>query len=125
MVLVTIYHNPNCSKSLQTLALLRDHGVEPEVIEYLKTPPDALTLAGILSKLRMEPRETMRTKEEKYMSLGLAEIYDREKLIQVMVENPILIERPIVVRGNKACIGRPPDQVLKLLKEGQKFVIKT
>ena len=115
MTEVTMYHNPQCSKSRQTLALLSEQGVEADVVEYLQTPPDAKTLDELLQKLGLEPRELMRTKEDEYEALGLAEATDRAQLIQAMVEHPILIERPIVVKGNQARIGRPPEQVLDIL----------
>ena len=115
MAEVTMYHNPRCSKSRQTLALLSEQGVEADVVEYLKTPPDAETLDALLQKLGLEPRELMRTKEDEYEALGLAKVTDRARLIQAMVEHPILIERPIVVKGNQARLGRPPEQVLDIL----------
>lgn len=113
---VTIYHNPRCSKSRQTLQLLRDKGIEPEIVEYLQTPPDAAALDGYLTKLGMEPRELMRKKEAPYKELNLAdESLDRAALIAAMVGNPILIERPIVVSDGKVAIGRPPESVLEIL----------
>ncbi len=113
---VTIYHNPRCSKSRQTLQLLRDRGIEPRIIEYLKTPPDAKTLDGFLGTLAMEPRALMRRKEAPYKELNLAdESLSRAALIAAMVENPILIERPIVVNGEKVALGRPPESVLEIL----------
>ncbi|UCH74490.1 MAG: arsenate reductase (glutaredoxin) [Rhodospirillales bacterium] len=113
---VTIYHNPRCSKSRQTLQLLRDRGIEPEIIEYLKTPPDAATLDGFLAKLGLEPRQLMRRKEAPYKELNLAdESLSRAALIAAMVDNPILIERPIVVKGAKVALGRPPESVLEIL----------
>jgi arsenate reductase len=113
---VTIYHNPRCSKSRQTLALLQEKGVEPEIIEYLSSPPDAATLGEILGKLGMEPRELMRRKEAPYKDLNLAdEGKSQDALIQAMVDNPILIERPIVLSDGKAALGRPPEQVLDIL----------
>jgi len=115
MAEVTIYHNPRCSKSRQTLALLAESGVAANVVEYLKTPPDAKTLDELLHKLGLEPRELMRTKEDEYAALGLAAVTDRAQLLQAMVEHPILIERPIVVKGSQARLGRPPEQVLALL----------
>lgn len=116
MSIPTIYHNPRCSKSRQTLELITENGHEPEVIEYLKTPPDAKTIKGLLKQLGITPRELIRTKEAVFdeLKLGGAELTD-EQLINAMVENPILIERPIVVRGNKARMGRPPEQVLEIL----------
>jgi arsenate reductase len=113
---VTIYHNPRCSKSRQTLALLQEKGIEPEIIEYLTSPPDVATLGEILGKLGMEPRELMRRKEAPYKELGLDDAgKSRDALIKAMVENPILIERPIVLSGGKAALGRPPEQVLNIL----------
>ncbi len=114
---VIIYHNPRCSKSRATLALLRERGVEPKIIEYLKTPPTKEELEEILAKLGMtEPRQLMRTKEKIYKELGLDDPeLGREQLIQAMVEHPILIERPIVIAGDKAAIGRPPEKVLEIL----------
>ena len=111
----TIYHNPHCSKSRQTLALLGEHGVEPKIVEYIQNPPDPETLETVLEKLGMEPQEVMRTKEKEYRTLGLTGVTERQSLIWVMTENPILIERPIVVSGNRARIGRPPEKVLELL----------
>lgn len=113
---VTIYHNPRCSKSRQTLQLLRDHDLEPEVVDYLKTPPDAATLERLLGLLGLEPRELMRRKEAEYKELGLDDpALSREQLIAAMVEHPRLIERPIVVGGGKAALGRPPEKVLEIL----------
>lgn len=110
---VTIYHNPRCTKSRQTLALLREHDVEPTVIEYLKTPPDAATLKQLLKKLGMKPQGLIRRKE--YRALGLEETDDPGELIARMVDNPQIIERPIVVRGSAARLGRPPEAVLEIL----------
>lgn len=113
---VQIYHNPRCSKSRQTLQLLKDQGVEPEVVEYLKTPPDRQTLAAILEALDMPPHQLLRKGEAIYKELGLKEPgLSDDALLDAMVENPILIERPIVVNGNKAAIGRPPESVLAIL----------
>ena len=111
-----IYHNPRCSKSRQTLALLEENGHAPEVVEYLKEPPTIAELQAILTKLKMSPRELMRKGEDIYKELGLGdEGLDDATLLKAMVENPILIERPIVIAGQKARIGRPPEQVLKIL----------
>jgi len=113
---VTIYHNPRCSKSRHTLQLLRDNGVEPTIIEYLKAPPDAVTLMEILGKLDFEPRGLMRKTEEVYKENGLAdEGLSESALIDAMVADPILIERPIVLANGKAALGRPPESVLKIL----------
>ncbi|WP_024548629.1 arsenate reductase (glutaredoxin) [Siccibacter turicensis] len=114
---VTFYHNPRCSKSRETLALLQDKGIEPQVVLYLETPPDAATLKALLKKLGFaSARDLMRTKEDLYKSLNLADASLSEAvLINAMVENPKLIERPIVVVGDKARLGRPPEQVLDIL----------
>ncbi|HSN23785.1 MAG TPA: arsenate reductase (glutaredoxin) [Methylomicrobium sp.] len=113
---IKIYHNPRCSKSRETLQLLRDRGIEPEIVEYLKTPPSEQELDAILQKLGMEPRDLMRKKEAPYDENDLlAPSLDRQTLIQAMVRFPILIERPIVVNGDKAAIGRPPEKVLAIL----------
>ena len=112
---VTIYHNPRCSKSRQTLALLQDKGIEPEIVEYLKTPPGADEIAVILKKLGIEARALMRTKEAVYKELGLAQVTDEQALIEAMAANPVLIERPVVIKGSKAALGRPPEQVLEIL----------
>ncbi len=113
---VTIYHNPRCSKSRQTLQLLRERGVEPEVVEYLKTPPTAAELDAILQKLDLEPRDLMRKQEAEYKATGMDNPdLDRKSLINGMVATPKLIERPIVLANDKAAIGRPPENVLAIL----------
>ncbi|MBV2092607.1 MAG: arsenate reductase (glutaredoxin) [Candidatus Thiodiazotropha sp. (ex. Lucinisca nassula)] len=111
-----IYHNPRCSKSRQTLQLLEEQGVEPEIVEYLKTPPDSETLETILDMLGLEPRELMRRKEPEYKQnqLDNPEL-SRKQLIEAMVAHPKLIERPIVIKNGKAAIGRPPEKVLEIL----------
>ncbi|MCC4265367.1 arsenate reductase (glutaredoxin) [Oceanimonas baumannii] len=112
-----IYHNPRCSKSRETLALLKQQGLEPEIIKYLDTPPDAEQIKVLLSQLGMSSaRELMRTKEELYKTLELAGVTDEDALIAAMTANPKLIERPIVVCNGKAALGRPPEQVLDILK---------
>jgi arsenate reductase len=113
---VTIYHNPRCSKSRQTLDLLEAEGVNPDIVKYLETPPDAVTLTQLLDMLGLEPRDLMRKGETEYTELNLANPdLTREQLIQTMVEHPRLIERPIVVANGKAVIGRPPAKVLDIL----------
>ena len=113
---VKIYHNPRCGKSRQTLQLLKEQGIDPEIIEYLKTPPSAEELNDILQKLGMEPRDLMRKNEAEYKASGLDDqALDRQALINGMVSHPILIERPIVVANDKAAIGRPPEAVLSIL----------
>jgi arsenate reductase len=113
---VTILHNPRCSKSRQTLALLHERGIEPEVVEYLRHPPSAAELDRILAMLGLEPRQAMRRHEPPYRELGLDEpSLGRGALIAAMVAHPVLIERPIVVAGGRARIGRPPEAVLDIL----------
>ena len=113
---VTIYHNPRCSKSRQTLELLRSRGLEPDIVEYLKTPPGKSELSGILALLGMGPRELMRKKEAEYKANGLdgGGLSD-DQLLDAMIEYPVLIERPIVLANGKAAIGRPPENVLEIL----------
>ena len=114
--MVTIYHNPRCSKSRQTLALLEENGVKPEVVLYLETPPNADTLRGLLSKLGITARQLLRTGEDPYKENNLSDAsLSEDALIQAMVDHPKLIERPIVVKGAKAVIGRPPENVLELI----------
>lgn len=116
MTTTTIWHYPRCSKSRKTLALLEDKGIEPEVVRYRQDPPTAERLAWVLDRLGMEPRELMRTKEDAYDALGLDdESKTRQELIEAMVEHPELIERPVVIRGDKVALGRPPENVLDIL----------
>jgi arsenate reductase len=114
---VTIYHNPRCSKSRETLALLEKKGITPKVVEYLKEPPSAATLKKIVKMLGLpSARDLMRKKEPPYKDLKLDNpALSEDKLIAAMVENPVLIERPIVVTDGKAALGRPPESVLKIL----------
>lgn len=112
----TIYHNPRCSKSRQTLALLEEKGVTPEVVLYLETPPSADQIKDILAKLAIKPRQLMRTKEALYKENNLADdSLTDEQLIDAMVRFPKLIERPIVLANNKAALGRPPEDILAIL----------
>ena len=113
---IQIYHNPRCSKSRQTLALLTEQGIQPEVVEYLKTPPTEQTLRIILEQLNMTARDLLRTGEAVYKELKLSDksISDQE-LISAMCKYPKLIERPIVIHDGKAKIGRPPEAVLEIL----------
>ena len=113
---VTIYHNPRCSKSRQTLALLEAQGCEPTIIEYLKTPPNPQQMKNILRLLGITPREIMRKKEAEYAehSLDNPDLGDDE-LVAAMCAHPILIERPIVLANGKAAFGRPPEQVLEII----------
>lgn len=113
---VKIYHNPRCSKSRQTLQLLQEHGVEPEVVEYLKTPPDKETLKNILSQLQLSPRDLMRHKENEYTENHLDDpSLSDDELIEAMLKHPKLIERPIVVTDKGTTIGRPPENVLEVV----------
>jgi len=113
---IRIYHNPRCSKSRQTLKLIRDAGIEPEIIEYLEAPPSTKELQELLRKLGVEPRDLMRKGESLYRELGLAtRDLSREESIQILHDHPQLIERPIVVKGRHAVIGRPPENVAELL----------
>ena len=111
---VTIYHNPRCNTSRKTLALLEKKGVKPQVIAYLKTPPSAAELKQLLTKLGMKPRDLLRKKEAKEAGLDNPDLTDAQ-LIAGMVKHPIAIERPIVVKGSRAALGRPPEAVLKIL----------
>ncbi|ERS09292.1 MULTISPECIES: arsenate reductase (glutaredoxin) [Marinobacter] len=111
-----IFHNPRCSKSRQTLELLQQKGIEPEIIRYLETPPTEQELLHILDLLGCEPRELMRTKEAEYREQGLDNPdLSREALIRAMANTPKLIERPIVLANGKAAVGRPPENVLDIL----------
>ncbi len=113
---VTIYHNPRCSKSRQTLQLLEQRGIEAEIVEYLITPPSVQKLEQILALLGLSARELMRRKEPVYRELGLENEHLTEaELIAAMRENPVLIERPIVVANAEARIGRPPERILEIL----------
>lgn len=111
---VTIYHNPRCTKSRETLALLEKKGVEIRIVEYLKTPPDEAELKRILKMLGRTPRELLRAKEAKEAGLDKPGLSDDE-IIAGMIKHPIVIERPIVVKGDRAALGRPPEAVLKIL----------
>lgn len=113
---VTIYHNPRCSKSRKTLELIEAEHLTPDIVPYLNSPPDTSTLKTILTMLGLSPRELMRKQEKPYKELQLDDpTLSEDELIKAMVENPILIERPIVIKDGKAIIGRPPEKVLELL----------
>lgn len=113
---VTIFHNPRCSKSRQTLALLEENGVEPTIIKYLETPPSAEQLRTVLSSLGINARDLLRTKEAEYAEAGLDNMdLSEDDVIDKMVEFPKLIERPIVIKGDAARIGRPPESVLEII----------
>jgi arsenate reductase len=108
-----IYHNPRCSKSREALSLIQEQGLEPEVIEYLKTPPSASELKHLIELLKLRPRDIMRTKDANFEALAL-NLDDDSAVIQALVEHPELIERPIVVQGSKAIVARPPERVREL-----------
>lgn len=112
---MTIWHNPRCSKSRQTLALLRDRGIEPVIVEYLKAPPTEEEIARVIALLGVEPKDLMRAGEALFRDLDLAAVTEPATLIAAMAAHPILIERPVVIVGEKAGIGRPPEAVLSLL----------
>ena len=110
-----IYHNPRCSKSRTTLALLEEHGLDVEVVEYLKTPPDEAEIRHLLDLLGLAPAALLRRGEAAFVASGLGADADPDALIDLMAREPILIERPIVVVGQAARIGRPPERVLELI----------
>lgn len=113
---ISIFHNPRCSKSRGALELLEERGIQPEVIRYLETPPSAAELRALLGKLGIDARQLLRTGEDEYKELQLANpALSDDQLIEAMVRHPKLIERPIVIVGDKAVIGRPPEKVLEIL----------
>lgn len=113
---IRIYHNPRCSKSRETLKLLQDKGIEPTVVEYLKDAPSEADIRQLISLLGLSSaRDLMRTKEAEYKEQGLADIADEAALVSAMANTPKLIERPIVINGDQARIGRPPEQVLEIV----------
>ncbi|MBX8486376.1 arsenate reductase (glutaredoxin) [Pseudomonas cichorii] len=113
---LTLYHNPRCSKSRGALELLQARGLTPDIVLYLETPPDAAQLCDLLAKLGIGPRQLLRSGEDDYKALNLADpSLSDEQLINAMASHPKLIERPILVAGDKAVIGRPPENILELL----------
>jgi len=115
--MITLYHNPRCSKSREALALLEARGQTPHIVRYLDTPPDAATLKSLLKALGISARELLRSKEAEYSELGLDDpTLGEAALITAMIDHPRLIERPIAVNGKRAVLGRPPEKVLELLK---------
>nr|WP_024308848.1 arsenate reductase (glutaredoxin) [Pseudomonas sp. P818] len=113
---LTLYHNPRCSKSRGALELLEARGVQPNVVRYLETPPSASELKSLLGKLGITARDLLRSGEDEYKTLGLSDTSLSEaQLIEAMVKHPKLIERPILIAGDKAVVGRPPEKVLELL----------
>ncbi len=116
MTELTLYHNPRCSKSRSALELLEGRGLTPTIIRYLETPPTAAELQDVLNKLGIAPRQLLRTGEDEYKQLNLADSdLSDEQLIEAMVAHPRLIERPILVAGDRATVGRPPEKVLEIL----------
>ncbi len=113
---VKIWHNPRCSKSRNALVLLEEEGVEAEIVKYLDTPPSKEELVEMLKMLGLGARELMRTKEAIYKELGLKDVNDEDALIEAMVANPKLIERPIVIKDGKAVIGRPIENIIELIR---------
>ncbi|MEE9590494.1 MAG: arsenate reductase (glutaredoxin) [Hyphomicrobiaceae bacterium] len=112
----TIFHNPRCSKSRQALEILQSRGIEPTVLHYLDTPPSHDELSDLFRKLGLRPRDIIRSNDSIYKDLGLGDTsLSDSQLIAAMAENPILIERPIVVRGDKAVVARPPEAILDLI----------
>ncbi len=111
-----IWHNPRCSKSRKTLELIRAEGFDPDIVEYLNEPPGVDDIEVVLKKLNIEPKELMRKGESIFKELNLGSESNWNNLITAMRENPILIERPVVLAGDKAALGRPPEDVLKILK---------
>ena len=116
MTQITIWHNPRCSKSREALSIVEEYGCEKEIVKYLETNPDASTLQNLLNMLGLTPRELMRVKEDIYKELQLKDETDDEKLIEAMVQNPKLIERPILIKKGKAIIGRPTSIIAEFLK---------
>ncbi|CAM3839789.1 Arsenate reductase [compost metagenome] len=113
---LTLYHNPRCSKSRGALELLEARGLAPTVVRYLETPPTASELKALLGKLNISARQLLRSGEDEYKTLNLADASLSEaQLIEAMVQHPKLIERPILIAGDKAVIGRPPEKVLEIL----------
>lgn len=113
---ITLYHNPRCSKSRQALKLLQERGVEPEIVEYLKTPPGRSRIEKILRALPNELHETVRRKEPEYKKAGLTGDSSLEEVAAAIAEYPKILERPVAVRGSRAVLGRPPERVLEILK---------
>lgn len=114
--MLTIYHNPRCSKSRQTLSLLQDQGLEPEIVLYLETPPNSEILTLLLKQLGLDARQLLRRGEQEYKDQNLADAsLSEQQLIDAMAKYPKLIERPIVVNGQRAAIGRPPEAVLEII----------
>jgi arsenate reductase len=114
---LTIYHNPRCGTSRATLTLLQEHGLTPRIVEYLQSPPSAAELKAIIAMLGIRPEQLVRKGEEIYRNRYAGKTLSDDQWIAAMVRDPILIERPVVVHGNRAVIGRPPEAVLDLLED--------
>jgi arsenate reductase len=112
---LTLYHNPRCSKSRSALAILEEKGIRPNIVEYLKAPPTREELRAILKKLGMKPEQIVRKGEDAYKQKFAGKTLTNEQWLDALAMNPILIERPIVVKGDQAVLGRPPENVLKLI----------
>ncbi|MCG6857529.1 MAG: arsenate reductase (glutaredoxin) [Salaquimonas sp.] len=112
---ITIWHNPRCSKSRQTLELLRNRGVEPRVIEYLKNPPSRAEIKRVLGLLGITAHDLLRRGEAAYKERGLSKKTDEADIIEAMIHDPVLIERPVVITEDRAIIGRPPEAVLEIV----------
>jgi arsenate reductase len=112
---IKIFHNPMCSKSRQALQLLRENGIDPVVIEYLNGPPTTSEISVLIDQLGIEAHDLLRSKEDEYKEANLSRDSSRDEIIEAIAANPILLERPVVVNGDKAAIGRPPENVLEIL----------
>lgn len=112
---ITIWHNPSCSKSREAMSILEANNLQAEVVKYLESTPSVTQIKEILKMLDITPRELMRTKEDIYKELNLQDETDNNALIQAMAKNPKLIERPVIIKGNKAIIGRPTDKIAEFL----------
>jgi arsenate reductase (glutaredoxin) len=114
---ITVYHNPRCSKSREALEILKQNGVDPIVVNYIKTPPLRAEIDAILNKLNLRPKDVLRRKEAVFTELGLQDkLEDDEEIVRAICANPILLERPIAISGDTAVIARPPEKILELLK---------
>lgn len=114
---ITIWHNPMCSKSREALGILQEGGYEGKVVKYLENTPSEDEIRSVLKMLGIGARELMRTKEDIYKELGLSSVENEDALINAMAKHPKLIERPIIIKGNKAIIGRPSEKIITFIKE--------
>ena len=113
---ITIWHNPRCSKSREAMGILEENSIDAKVVKYLESTPDYDQIKSVLKMLNITPRELMRTKEDIYKELKLKDELNDDILIRAMANNPILIERPVIIKGNRAIIGRPTDKIAEFLK---------